>query len=233
MSQETAEHKLRVESPEDRVLATVFNFKDFMIRKFIFRDITILEVSGHGVDSAIIMGMAKKVIRLRAKADPHGSTAELLSQVNDDLFEDLGRNTFITALYASIRLKEGEVRFSRAGHEPPFRFKIDEVEPVSYEQSKGIALGMDPGPVFNKIIEEKSIQLSPGEGLLFYTDGIVESINARRDLFTRERLGYVLEKLDGVESAESLIVNLQGVINHFCEGGPPEDDMTAIEVLRR
>jgi sigma-B regulation protein RsbU (phosphoserine phosphatase) len=216
--------------PSDKVGGDFF---DFIRLEDDTLGITIGDVSGHGIDSAIVMGMAKKVIRLRAKADPHGSPATILSQVNEDLFEDLGRNTFITALYANISLKDGKVKFARAGHEPPFRFKLDQVVPVSYEQSKGIALGMEPGPVFNKIIEEKSIVLSPGEGLLFYTDGIVESTNPRRDLFTRERLGYVLEQVSGVLNAESLIAKLQGEIDEFCEGVPPEDDMTAIAVLRR
>ena len=189
-------------------------------------------MSGHGLDSAIVMAMAKKVLRVRAKDLSDRSTMDVLCQANEDLFEELGSRLFITVLYAKIDLDKGLVHFSRAGHEPPMVFQPGSKIPPTRHNSKGIAIGIDSGKRFNALIEEKCVQLSPGDGLLLYTDGIVESWNSRRDLFSRSRLAYTLEQLQNTCCAETVIQSINLAVEQFAQGVPPEDDMTAIVVMR-
>ncbi len=73
----------------------------------------------------------------------------------------------------------------------------------------------------------------PGEGLLLYTDGIVESLNSRRDLFSRQRLAYTLERLQEPVTAPSVIEFIGAAVDQFSQGFAQEDDMTAIAILRK
>ncbi len=194
--------------------------------------VSIGDVSGHGLDSAIVMAMAKKIIRVRARDLAKRPTHEVLCKANEDLYEELGSRIFITALYARIHLVEGIVHFARAGHEPLVHFRPgSKVTPVFYE-TKGIAIGMDPGRRFNELVEEKRVRVRHGEGLLLYTDGIVESWNARRDLFSRPRLAYTLEQLQPSCTAETAIASINQAVERFAHGVPSEDDMTAIVIMR-
>ncbi|MBI4584261.1 MAG: SpoIIE family protein phosphatase [Planctomycetes bacterium] len=217
-------------SPCDKVGGDFF---DFTFGDDNFLDIAIGDVSGHGLDSAIIMAMAKKVLRLRAKDFPSRNSKEILCQVNRDLYEDLGQRIFITVLFVRMNLRSGLVHFARAGHEPPIRFQPGAKEAPVFCNSTGIAIGMDSGPRFTPILEERSIQLLPGEGLLLYTDGIVESLNSRRDLFSRQRLAYTLEHLQEPVTAQSVIETIGAAVDQFSQGFPQEDDMTAIAILRK
>ncbi len=194
--------------------------------------ITIGDVSGHGIDSAIIMGMTKKVLRLRGRELYDRTPAEVLTQVNSDLFEDLGRKLFVTALYAKLNLKTGEFAFARAGHEPPLLVKLGaNTAPLSIH-SEGIALGMAPEKIFSNVIEDCCLLLNEGNSLFLYTDGIVEAWNERRDLFSRDRLNYVLEKTPAGASAEEILDGLQSAVSKFCGDTPSEDDQTALVIVR-
>lgn len=194
--------------------------------------ISIGDVSGHGIDSAIIMGMSKKVLRLRARELVHESPAEVLARANDDLFEDLGRKLFVTALYGRLELSTGEFTFARAGHEPPVYFKPGTHFSPRPLRTEGIALGMTPAATFRGVIESATIQLVPGDALLLYTDGIVEAWNPRHDLFSRKRLNYVLEKTPTGSTAEGILTGLQAAVTEFSGGSPSEDDQTAIVITR-
>lgn len=194
--------------------------------------VSIGDVSGHGIDSAIIMGMAKKVVRLRAKQVGLGSPAEVLSMANEDLYEELGRRTFVTALYARIHIPSGKIDFARAGHEPPLKFMPGwDVKPHVY-QSDGFALGIDSGGHFRRVINDAVIELAMGESLLLYTDGIVERWNKRHDLFSRDRLLYLLETLPEQSGAGGILDRINLAVDQFAEGTQPEDDMTAIVIVR-
>jgi serine phosphatase RsbU (regulator of sigma subunit) len=92
---------------------------------------------------------------------------------------------------------------------------------------------MDAGQRFNPMLEERSIQLQSGEGLLLYTDGIVETLNSRRDLFSRQRLAYTLEHLPERISAAAVIDSITVAVDQFSQGYPQEDDLTAIAILRK
>lgn len=194
--------------------------------------ISIGDVSGHGLDSAIVMAMAKKILRLRARDLAHRPVTETLSQANRDLSEELRSRIFVTALFARIRLADGLVEFARAGHEPPVQFFPGAGVPAQTHSSSGLAIGIDEGARFDELIESRCLQVDSGEGLLLYTDGIVETWNARRDLFSRSRLAYTLERLQASCTAESVIRTIGAAVGTFCRGIAPEDDMTAIVIMR-
>ena len=216
-------------SPSDKVGG---NFFDFIPLGEGQLGVSIGDVSGHGLDSAIIMAMAKKIIRVRARDLAVAPPTEVLKQANRDLYDELDARIFIAALYARIDLERGLVRFTRAGHEPPLHFRAGSKHPPTFHNSTGIAVGIDSGRRFDSLVQKASIGLGRGDGILLYTDGIVESWNARKDLFSRSRLCYTLEGLQVPCTADTVIQNINMAVDRFAQEMPAEDDMTAIVIMR-
>jgi serine phosphatase RsbU (regulator of sigma subunit)/ABC-type transporter Mla MlaB component len=188
------------------------------------------DVSGHGLDAAFLMGITKKVIRIRAAGSKLPAPYQVLCEANADLVSDFNRYTFATALYGILDLPTGYFTFARAGHEVPLLFGPH--RPAIAVESKGIPLAVDTGKNFCHMLEEKTIQIQRGEFLLLSTDGLAECWNVRGASYTRERLKYSLNQVDPTTTADALLNDLLDGITEFTGGRPHEDDMTAILVQR-
>ena len=87
-------------------------------------------------------------------------------------------------------------------------------------------LGMMPGSRY----EEYEATLAPGESLLFYSDGLVEAHNSRREMFDTPRLKALLEThTDGVSLIDVLLDELKRFTG---EGWEQEDDVTLLTLQR-
>ncbi len=192
--------------------------------------ISIGDVSGHGIDAALVMGISKKLLNIRA-CDPRFATpSAVLSQVNEDLHRDLDRKTFVTALYGTLDLETGTFDFARAGHEFPMVFR-----PRGHQSTlepKGMALGMVNRRIFDIGIENSSVVLEPGDCLLLVTDGLAECRNEKSAFYERERLLFDLSQANPDASAREMLDTILKKILTFANGSPREDDMTGILIKR-
>jgi serine phosphatase RsbU (regulator of sigma subunit) len=191
--------------------------------------ISIGDVSGHGLDAALVMGITKKLINIRAKDRSRPSPATVLTQVNLDLHGDLNRKTFVTALYGTLDFDSGEFRFARAGHEHPILFRPGGSHRIL--EPKGIALGVGGAKIFSSI-EDVAVRLMPGDCLLLVTDGLAECRNDKSALYSRDRLVFALSQADPRLSSQELLDELLVEIVKFANGAAQEDDMTAILIKR-
>jgi serine phosphatase RsbU (regulator of sigma subunit) len=143
------------------------------------------DVTGHGVDAAVDMAMAKYVFRSLAREHP--MPGDFLAAANEVVVGEIASGKFITMLYLLINGRTGEVICSSAGHPPPRLVAPGgAVEPVA---ASGLALGVETGQSY----EEGRAQLEPGGSVVLYTDGVIE---ARRgnELYGFERLDELLER---------------------------------------
>ena len=141
------------------------------------------DVTGHGVDAAADMAMAKYVFR--ALARNHDTPGELLAEANDVVCSEIAPGRFITLLALVLDPARGEVRCASAGHPPPRLVRPDgTVVPIAAE---GLALGIEPDQSYVTV----TAPLAPGSIVVAYTDGVVE---ARREseLFGVDRLDALL-----------------------------------------
>jgi sigma-B regulation protein RsbU (phosphoserine phosphatase) len=203
--------------------------------------ISIGDVSGNGLEAAVLMGLAKKVIAIRARdgagpseaaAGKPASPREVLARANEDLRGDLDRSTFITALYGILDGRTGTFRFSRAGHELPIWFAPGTTAEPRPVQSRGAALGVLDGPPFRARIEEKMVDLRPGEALLLFTDGVVDARSPRGQSFSRTRLREVLRRTPQDRTPGEVIDNLLQEVSRHSGGDPLGDDVTALLISR-
>jgi serine phosphatase RsbU (regulator of sigma subunit) len=143
------------------------------------------DVTGHGVDAAADMAMAKFVFRSLAREHP--MPGDFLAAANEVVVGEIAAGKFITMLYLLIDPRTGEVICSSAGHPPPRLVPPDgPVEPLA---ASGLALGVET----NQSYEEVRGRLEPGGAVVLYTDGVVE---ARREseLYGFERLDELLAR---------------------------------------
>src|SRR5207248_6196975 len=121
------------------------------------------------------------------------------------------------------------LRFSRAGHNPLILFNRERRPALQIHDSKGMALGMDAGPIFRESIEELELNLRPGDLLVQYTDGVTEAMSPTREEFGIQRLGAVIEQ-HGHNEAEYVLWRIEKALDAWMAGSPPKDDITMLAV---
>ena len=177
------------------------------------------DVTGHGIDAAADMAMAKFVFRSLARE--HSEPSEFLAAANEIVLEEIGDGKFITMLYVTADGRAGEVACASAGHPSPRIVRAGAVEPLSL---RGLALGIAGSQAY----EAEHVTLEPGDAAVLFTDGLLE---ARREgeLYGEERLDASLGRHASLP-AEELAVALVDDCRAF--GGELADDC-AVVVLKR
>ena len=183
------------------------------------------DVTDKGVPAALVMATTRTM--LRAAAQRLLSPGEVLQRVNDVLVQDIPPNMFVTCLYAILEPQSGRLLYANAGHDLPYRRRAGRGGVADELRARGMPLGLMPGMGY----EEKEMVLNRGESVLFYSDGLVEAHDPRRDMFGFPRLqGLVGAHRSG---GSSLISFLLAELARFTgEGWEQEDDITLVTLDR-
>jgi sigma-B regulation protein RsbU (phosphoserine phosphatase) len=185
--------------------------------------ICIADVAGKGIGAAMLMSNLQAMLQLRA--EEVGDPSELLQRMNADLITRVGEGRFITMFYMVLNPEEGRIRYSNAGHNPPYLLRRKgEMETLVVS---GMPLGILPDVAY----ETSEIEIASGDVLLLYSDGITECMDKNDDQFGEGRLQEVLR-----QSAQGDAHSIRGAIfsaaDTFRQDEPYSDDMTLI-VLKR
>ncbi|MEM0968462.1 MAG: GAF domain-containing SpoIIE family protein phosphatase [Verrucomicrobiota bacterium] len=191
--------------------------------------VAIADVSGKGIPASLIMATCRSVLRARARDDL--SPSEVLRVVNRQIFPDIREDMFITVGYLIFSESSDEVLMARAGHDPPLllRADSDEVEAVD---APGMAVGIDGGNVFSRVIEDHTFAFRAGDLLLCYTDGVTEAMNAEGDEFGIKRLEESLQK-HRQQAPEILVEGICRDVRKFRGEADQSDDITLIAIQKR
>ncbi|MBK9517673.1 MAG: SpoIIE family protein phosphatase [Anaeromyxobacter sp.] len=185
------------------------------------------DVSGHGINSGLVMMMAQAAAYAAIADDPHGRPASVITAVNRVIHENvvkrMGRDDYLT-LMAVRHLGGG--RFLCAGaHQPVFIGRaaggVEVLEPAG--PWMGLTEEVGPGVV------EREFQLGPGDLLCLITDGVVEATSAGGELFGEDRLAALLCE-PGPRTAAQVLQLIFERAEAFLS--TQSDDMTAV-ILRR
>lgn len=203
------------------------DFYDFFLVDKEHLGVVIGDVSGKGIPGALIMAMVRSV--LRAEARDSFSPKEVLRRVNEAVRADTKESVFVTLTYGILDFSTDRFRFSRAGHEPTLIRKGSEEGEVLVLQPEGIAAGLMPPEMFDRI-EEVEVQLSPGDLVLLYTDGVIEAgAEASPAQYGRERVIQLLAEAEGAGAeAPALLAALEADIQSFTKGAAQQDDITIV-----
>ena len=209
-----------------RPMATVSgDFYDFVKVSAGEIGIVVGDVSGHGMEAALVMSMVKKSLKIHGKGV--SSPAEVLRVTNADVHEDLAQSTFTSIFYGVLDVEARTLKFSRAGHSPLVVFNPKRPQKLTAFEPKGIAVGIDKGPVFNRTLEEMELKLAKGDMLVQFTDGVVEANNKKKEEFGMERLCEAVKRF-GRHEPQYLAHMIEMTVNEFRDGVPAEDDVTVM-----
>ena len=184
------------------------------------------DVSGKGTHAAFYMTLAKGFLRALTKSSL--SPAHVLNAMNQLFYENTRRNAFISMIYTVFDVNAGKVILARSGHDPVIHYSTRDKK--SYlVQAKGIALGLDRGDIFNKIIEEVEIPLIKDDIFILYTDGFTEAMNKNHEEYGTERLLTLITHHAGSSAAELRNLIFKDV-TQFRGKAIQHDDMTIVIV---
>ena len=184
--------------------------------------IVVGDATGKGVPAALVMASARSMLRAVAQASEY-SPGDVLGMVNDSLVIDIPPNMFVTCFYAILDPKSGALSYANAGHDLPYLRRGGDAEEL---RARGMPLGLMQGMSY----EQHEIALDAGQGVLFYSDGLVEAHDPKGEMFGFPRLRALIAEYDG-ESAlgEFLMEELYSFVG---EGWQQEDDITLLTLRR-
>jgi serine phosphatase RsbU (regulator of sigma subunit) len=181
------------------------------------------DVSGKGMPAALVMAAARSM--LRALAPTSGSPGEVLKRVNDALYPDIPSEMFVTCFYCILHRDSGRLLYANAGNDLPY-IRRRSGEDTQELRARGMPLGMMPEMIY----EEKEAFLREGDGVLFYSDGLVEAHNPKGQMFGFPRLQSLVAQHD---KERSLVDFLMDELRSFTgEGWEQEDDITLLTLRR-
>jgi len=182
------------------------------------------DVSGKGIAAALVMANTQSVLRAVAR---RGDIApgQVLAEANEVLYAYIPSNMFVTCFCGILNPESGRFTYANAGHNPPLR----------QHGGKAIdlrATGMPLGLMLGMYYEEKETVLLPGDGVLFYSDGLIEAHNQEREMLGSHRLRDLLK--EHTPGAKHLTAYMVAELGRFTgEQWEQEDDITLVALQHR
>jgi sigma-B regulation protein RsbU (phosphoserine phosphatase) len=182
------------------------------------------DVTGKSVSGALVMSAARSVFRMLSEQQL--AVSDIMVRANRRMKMDIKSGMFVALLYAFLNAQEKSIRLCSAGQTQPIYFsaKTGEVRLVETEGDTfplGILEEVD--------YMETQLQVRPGDRVIFYTDGIVEAMNKKEEIFGFDRLMGVIKEA-GSMGADSLLKEILDRVSSFAGGAAQHDDLTVIVV---
>jgi PAS domain S-box-containing protein len=179
------------------------------------------DVCGKGPDAAAVTALARYTLRAAAMRDRLPSRG--LQMLNEALLRQRSDRRFCTVAYAYLEPVDGHARvgFASGGHPLPLLLRRDgTVETVG---AAGTLLGVVPDPTF----VDRSLELSRGDAIVFFTDGVIE--DRGNGALEESRLALLLGECAGA-GADAIAARVENEAIRS-QGGVPRDDI-AVLVLK-
>ena len=190
----------------------------------------IADVAGKGLAAGLYMAQLKVIVQSLSRF--HHEPKAFLSAVNKVVSANLDGKSFITMCYGVIDLERGEMTFARAGHCPLIHVPAN--QPAGMRKARllvpdGLVVGLqiDDGTMFDNLLQEQTISLAPGDLVVWFTDGISETMNEAFDCFGEERLAQIVEQYAHLPF-DQLRAYILAELRAFAAGADQHDDMTMI-----
>jgi hypothetical protein len=185
----------------------------------------VADVSGHGLQAGILMGMVKTAVRtilLESSDDPASMLASLCDRLNRAL-PAVKESHMYTTLSAICLAPDGRIEYTLAGHPSILYYQASSrtVQALTFDQ---FPVGLLPVDAYIS----HSLQIEEGDLLAIATDGILEAANAQEEEFGSERIAALLTQMSGQDLA-SIRDSIVSAAQAF---GKQADDQTILLIRR-
>jgi predicted ester cyclase len=199
------------------------DFYDFHLLSGGRLGVVVGDATGKGVPAALVMSTTCGMLQLAAQALDSFSPGEVLARVNETLFSRIPSNMFVTCFYAVLDPESGTLSYANAGHDLPYLWHGGNAEEL---RARGMPLGLMPGMSY----EEKEMDLDPGQGVFFYSDGLVEAHDPQGEMFGFPKLRTLVAEHGEERALEATL--LEELYSFVGEGWEQEDDITLLTLRR-
>lgn len=182
----------------------------------------IADVSGKGIPAAMFMMTAKTLIKSLVESGIEPSDA--FTKANNKLCENNEAGMFVTAWLGILDLNTGLLKYVNAGHNPPLIKRNRKYFEFLCSKPNFILAGME-----NIKYKTNEIQLSPGDEIFLYTDGVTEANDTSYELFGDDRLLESLNENDCL-AVEQLCKKVKSDVDRFVGNALQSDDITILSV---
>ena len=180
------------------------------------------DATGKGMPAALAVTASSSMLRAVAQ-DSSYSQGEVLRRVNETLVARIPPNMFVTCFYAILDPKSGHLSYANAGHDLPYVWHGGDADEL---RARGMPLGLMPRMSY----EEKEMVLDAGQGVLLYSDGLVEAHDPEGEMFGFPRLRALVAQHGGERSLQEAL--LEELYSFVGEGWEQEDDITLLTLRR-
>ena len=181
------------------------------------------DVSGHGIPAALLMAATLSLFDTTSERPL--SPCERLAQMDQELSAYTAQR-HVNCAFCYVELEDCVVHVANAGGIPPFIRRVNgEVEKLDVN---GFPLGHGLGAAIG--YEGVQVSLSDGDLLVMVTDGVVEAVDARKEMLGFKRLGQVIAEGPN-HTAQAMMDHLVNAIQAHIDPRAPQDDFT-ISVVR-
>ncbi|WP_289059543.1 SpoIIE family protein phosphatase [Mesotoga prima] len=204
--------------PSYRVGGDIFDvFKLSDNRFFVY----LADMSGHGVNAAMLSVMVHRFIEdFRIGMGDRDFDLGVFMKELDKSFVFERFNLFFTIVSAIVDVKKGFVLLSNAGHPTPLMQREGSVQFLEGKREALVGINMIHGDV-------SKIPFRNGDRLLLYTDGLIEVMNEKGEMYGEERLKNLMERSSDTD-IRSASLNLKSSYESFKGSALAEDDITAL-----
>ena len=173
------------------------------------------DVAGKGPASALLASMIQGMLAM--ELDDASSPAATLARLNRLLFRRGLEPRFATLVYG-ILSPSGRFIYCNAGHNPPMVLTHNRIRRLT---TGGGILGAFDEAIF----QEETLDLTAGETIIMFSDGVIDARNPQGEEFGEDRLISCLET-NRASPVEILLRSILECVRDFCQGSAPGDDIT-------
>lgn len=181
------------------------------------------DVSGKGVPAALFMARITTLIRAALRSGTN--LLQTINFLNKSIAENNESCTFVTFFLAIFDASKGEISFVNCGHNPPI-VKLNDAPFRVLDVKANSILGVFEEAIF----EVQTLQVSAGDVVFLYTDGITEATNGANEQFGIERLLGVLNSIENI-TAQAFVNSAISSAIEFEGNRPQSDDITSLACL--
>jgi serine phosphatase RsbU (regulator of sigma subunit) len=184
------------------------------------------DVSGHGVESGLVMMMTQTAILSLVRQDPGRAPAGVFQAVNGVIFENVSRLGSIRYMTLNVVRLDDEGLTLAGKHQDVLVWR-SAGRRVETFANDGCWIGVVPE--VGACAQDAFLPLGPGDVALFFTDGVTEARNEAGELFGEERLAAAFARVAEGPSADA-IQSILDEVAYFTRA--QSDDMTLLLVRR-
>ncbi len=177
--------------------------------------VAIGDVSGKGIPASLFMAIASTLIKTNAKIL---SAKEIVSRVNIELSKRNSNQYFVTLFLGVLDIRSGIMDYCNAAHNFPLILRFDgSLQTLS--RSHGLPLGIYK----DKTYKGSTVELHSGDMVVLYTDGVINSIDARNVHYGIERLKKNIQNLSGLSAEDAANRLVKSIMIYEGEGNQADD----------